>query len=105
MLLTDSQADRLLSLRVASSIPLPPEISLMDGSQAADFHHWAGFYAVMGVSDHPVVEMLTDLRRKAAMATAVSRAPYLERISHLNAWMSGETVKIFDLTGGGDDAS
>ena len=31
-------------------------------------------------------------------------APYLERISHLNAWLGGETVKIFDLTGGGHDA-
>ena len=102
MLLTDGEADRQLSLRAASSIPLPPEISMMDRSEACDYHRWASFYELMGVSSHPLVELLSDQRRRAAMASAVSRAPYLERISHLNAWMSGDTVKIFDLTEGND---
>jgi len=104
VLLTDGEADRQLSLRAASSIPLPPEISMMDAKDASRFHHWASFYELMGVSDHPVVMLLSDQRRREGMAAAVSRAPYLERISHLNAWIGGDTVKIFDLTGGGSDA-
>ena len=101
MLLTDSEADRQLSLRAASCIPLPPEMAMMDRYDARRFHAWASFYELMGVADHPVVQLLSDQRRRAAMASAVSRAPYLERISHLSAWMSGEKVSIFDLTGGG----
>ena len=101
MLLTDAEADRQLSLRAASCIPLPPELSMMNGYDARRYHAWASFYELMGVSDHPVVRLLSDQRRRAAMASAVSRAPYLERITHLNAWMSGDKVQVFDLTGGG----
>ncbi len=102
MLLTDNEADRLLSLRAASLIPLPPEISLMDAKDAVRFHRMFQFYELMGVSDHPVVTMLTNQRRREAMAAAVSRAPYLERLSHLNAWMSGDIVKVCNLFDGGD---
>lgn len=77
---------------------------MMDRGESVGYHMWASFYELMCVSDHPVVRLLSDQRRRAAMASAVSRTPYPERISHLNAWMSGDTVKIFDLTGGGDDA-
>ena len=104
MLLTDAEADRQLSLRAASSVPLPPEMSMMDRYDARRYHAWASFYELMGVQDHPVVQLLSDQRRRAAMAAAVSRAPYLERISHLSAWMSGDRIRVFDLTGG-DDAS
>lgn len=100
MLITDSEADRQLSLRVASSLPLPPEISMMNERDARYFHRWAEFYDVFGVIDHPVVQMLSKHRRQAAMATAISKAPYLERASHLNAWLSGDKIRIFDLAGG-----
>ncbi len=102
MLLTDSEADRQLSLRAASSVPLPPEMAMMDRYDARRFHAWVSFYELMGVVDHPVVQLLSDQRRRAAMATAVSRAPYLERITHLSAWMAGDRVRDYDLTGGGN---
>jgi hypothetical protein len=105
LLLTDGEADRQLSLRAASSIPLPPEIAMMEAKDASRYHHWSSFYELMGVSDHPVVMLLSDQRRRAGMAAAVSHAPYLERISHLNSWLGGETVRIFDLAGGGGDAN
>ena len=105
LLLTDGEADRQLSLRAASSIPLPPEIAMMEAKDASRYHHWSSFYELMGVSDHPVVMLLSDQRRRAGMAAAVSHAPYLERISHLNSWLGGETVRIFDLAGGGSDAN
>ena len=78
---------------------------MMEAKDASRYHHWSSFYELMGVSDHPVVMLLSDQRRRAGMAAAVSHAPYLERISHLNSWLGGETVRIFDLTGGGGDAN
>lgn len=78
---------------------------MMEAKDASRYHHWSSFYELMGVSDHPVVMLLSDQRRRAGMAAAVSHAPYLERISHLNSWLGGETVRIFDLAGGGGDAN
>ena len=103
MIITDNEADRQLSLRVASNIPLPPEIAMMNERDARRFHKWTEFYAVFGVMDHPVVQTLSKHRRDIAMASAVAGAPYLERASHLMSWMNGDRVRIYDLTGGDAD--
>lgn len=101
LLLTDNDADRQLSLRIASSIPLPPEVSMMEERDSRRYHSWMQFYQIMGVDDHPVIRILSENRRTMAMAVAVSKAPYLERASHLKAWNSGEGVKVINLAGGG----
>lgn len=98
-LVTGNEADRFLSLRAAANVPLPPEIAMMDGLEAKQFHRWLEFYDLMGVSDHPLVKMLSKHRIEAAMAEAISHAPYLERVTHLNSWVSGDIVKIHDLAG------
>ncbi len=95
---SDADADRMMSLRASSLIPLPPEISLCEPRDAREYFGWLTYYEMYGVSDHPVVGMMARRRLDAAMASAVSRADHLDRVSHYGAWLGRETVRIEDLT-------
>ncbi len=95
---SDMDADRMMSLRASSLIPLPPEISLCEPADARDYFGWLTYYEFYGVSKHPIVELLSRRRLNAAMASAVSRAQHLDRVSHYGAWLGRETVRIEDLT-------
>ena len=91
---SDRETDRMLSLRASSRIPLPPEIALSDPEDARDYFGWLTYYEIFGVSDHPFVKQLSKRRLDAAVASAVSRATHLDRVSHYSAWMGGEAVRI-----------
>lgn len=95
---SDRDADRMMSLRASSNIPLPPEIALCEPRDARDYFGWLTYYEVFGVAEHPMVKLLSRRRLDAAMASAVSRAEHLDRVSHYGAWLGKETVRIADLT-------
>ena len=95
---SDMDADRMMSLRASSLIPLPPEISLCEPKDAREDFGWLTYYEFYGVSQHPIVELLGRRRLDAAMASAVSKAQHLDRVSHYGAWLGRETVRIEDLT-------
>lgn len=90
----DEEVDRLISVRQASSVPLPPEISFLSKQQAKRFFARGRFYGFMGVEDHPIVRFLEDYDIRAAMAIAVSDAPYSDRLAHYRAWKGDMPVKI-----------
>ena len=91
---SDRETDRMLSLRASSRIPLPPEIALCDPLDAREYFGWMTYYEVFGVSEHPFVRLLSKRKLDTAMATAVSRASHLDRVSHYSAWMGDRTVRI-----------
>ncbi len=91
---TDRETDRMLSLRASSRIPLPPELALCDPADARDYFGWLTYYEIFGVSDHPFVKLLSRRRLDAAIASAVSRASHLDRVSHYSAWMGDRSVRI-----------
>jgi hypothetical protein len=95
---SDRDADRMMSLRASSNIPLPPEIALCEPRDARDYFGWLIYYEVLGVADHPFVRLLSRRTLDAAMASAVSKAQHLDRVSHYGAWLGKETVHIADLT-------
>jgi hypothetical protein len=95
---TDEEADRTLSLRVSNRVPLPPEIALCDPMDARSYFRWITYYEVFGLSEHPVVDLLGKRKIQSAMASAISHADHLDRVSHYDAWLGNETVKITDLT-------
>jgi len=95
---SDRDADRMMSLRASSNIPLPPEIALCEARDARDYFGWLTYYEVFGVAEHPFVRLLARRRLDAAMASAVSKAEHLDRVSHYGAWLGKETVHIADLT-------
>lgn len=86
---TDRDADRMLSLRASSRLPLPPEISLCDGYRADRIQRLRLFYEMYGVLDHPIIGMFMEREISIAMASAVSKAPHLDRVSHYSAWLGG----------------
>lgn len=96
---TDEETDMMLSLRASSQIPLPREISLCEPRDARDYFRWLTFYEFFGLSEHPLVELLGRRRLDAAMATAVSKADYLDRVAHYGAYLGRETIRIVDLAG------
>lgn len=96
--MTDEETDRMMSLRASSRIPLPPEICLCEPRDAGPYFRWLTFYEVFGLSEHPLVKVLGRRRLDAAMASAVSRAEHLDRVSHYGAWLGNETVSVIDLT-------
>ena len=95
---TDQELDRLLSMREASNIPLPPEIALSEPRDSKRFYDWLFPYRFLGLEDHPVVQMLKDVERERMMAASISRANYLDRISHYGAYVNGPKLHIVDLT-------
>lgn len=96
---TDEETDMMLSLRASSQIPLPREISLCEPRDARDYFRWLTFYEFFGLSEHPLVELLGRRHLDAAMATAVSKADYLDRVAHYGAYLGRETIRIVDLAG------
>ena len=94
---TDQESDRLLSLRASSFVPLPREIALCDPRDARDYFRWLAVYEAFGVSDHPLIALLGKRRLDAAMASAVSRAEHLDRVSHYASWLGRDAVRIVDL--------
>lgn len=94
---TDQETDRLLSLRASSQVPLPPEVCLADPRESAAYFAWALPLEAMGFAGHPMVALLRDSRRRSMMASALSRAEHLDRVSHLSAWQGREFVRIEDL--------
>lgn len=100
---TDAELDRILSVRAASRVPLPPELSMIGAKDASRFFAQQTFYGVMGVADHPLVSYLQHMEIQAAMAATISTVPYLDRLSHFSAWSSiGSPVTIVDATGGSE---
>lgn len=96
---TDQELDRILSMREASTIPLPPEIALSEPHDSRRFYDRLFPFRFLGLEDHPVVRMLTDIERERMMAASISRADYLDRISHYGAYLNGSKLRIVDLTG------
>ncbi len=96
---TDQELDRLLSMREASSIPLPPEIALSEPGDSRRFFAWLLPYRLLGFEDHPVVQMLRSTETERMMAASVSRAHYLDRISHYGSYLNGSKLRIVDLVG------
>ena len=85
---SDEETDRLISARLASSVPLPGEIAFSNPEDAELMFRRRAFYAVMGVSDHPLVKFLEGFDIQRTIAAEISRAKYLDRLSHFAAWMS-----------------
>ena len=83
---TDQEADRMLALRASSLLPLPREIALCDPRDAREYFQWIAVYEAFGLADHPLVQLLGKRRLDAAMASAVSRAEHVDRVSHYSAW-------------------
>ena len=96
---TDQELDRLLSMREASNIPLPPEIALSEPRDSKRFYDWLFPYRFLGLEDHPVVQLLKSVETERMMAASISRAHYLERISHYGAYINGPKLNVVDLTG------
>jgi len=81
--LTDEELNRALSLYVSTNTPLPPEIAL-NGSYKEYFDFIIPL-SLFGFADHPVVVAVSDLKIKEGQAKAIEdKAPYLDRIAHLN---------------------
>lgn len=97
--MTDAELDRILSVRVSSAVPLPPEIALCGPSDADRVFGRRTFYALMGVSDDPLIRMLDDLLVRRAMASQLSKADHLDRVSHYRAWLGDAPVAVTDMTG------
>lgn len=97
-IVTDEETDRMMSLRASAQVPLPREIALCEPRDARAYFHWLTFYEILGVSEHPLVELLSRRRLDAAMASSVSRAEHLDRVAHYAAWLGKDTVLIEDLT-------
>jgi len=95
---SDSETDRLMSMRASSMIPLPPEISLSDPKNSWRFFRKITFYKAYGLTDHPVVRLMLDENISTMMSVALSRADHLDRVSHYGAWLGNESVTIEDLT-------
>ena len=95
---TDPETDRMLSLRASSKVPLPREIALCDPRDAREYFSWIAVYEAFGLSEHPLVQLLGKRRLDAAMASAVSRAEHVDRVSHYSAWLGRDAVSIIDLT-------
>ena len=96
---TDQELDRILSMREASSIPLPPEIALSEPRDSRRYFDWLFPYRFLGLEDHPVVQMIKDMERERMMAASISRADYLDRVSHFGSYLNGPKLHIVDLTG------
>lgn len=96
-LVTDQEVDRIIALRLSSQIPLPREIALCDSSDAREFFTWISRYEAFGLSDHPLVQLLGKRRLDAAMASAISRADYPDRVAHYGAWLGRDAVRVVDL--------
>ena len=96
---SDSETDRILSMRASSLIPLPPEVCLADPRESRGYFRMAAFYGAYGLGSHPVVTLLKDERVGSMMASALSRADHLDRVSHYGAWLGRSTVVIEDLAG------
>ncbi|MCQ2069794.1 MAG: hypothetical protein MJZ68_01525 [archaeon] len=90
----DEEVDRLLSVRQASRIPLPPEIAFLDQYAARRFFSRRCYYGLMGVGNHPLVRYLEESDIRTAMASAVSKAPYLDRMAHYDSWRGDSAVKV-----------
>lgn len=86
---TDQETDRLLSMRISSQVPLPPEISLTDPKYAERYFAQLAKYELYGITEHPLIRMILDSKLSVAMSAALSRASHLDRVSHYAAWMSG----------------
>ena len=71
---SDSETDRILSMRASSLIPLPPEVCLADPAESRGYFRMAAFYGAYGLGSHPVVSLLKDERVGSMMASALSRA-------------------------------
>ena len=78
---TDQEADRMLALRASSLLPLPREIALCDPRDAKEYFSWIAVYEAFGLADHPLVQLLGKRRLDAAMASAVSRAEHVDRVT------------------------
>ena len=94
---TDREVDRILSQRISSRVPLPPEICLSDGYSASQFFAHRLFYEMMGVDDHPVIEMLERCATDINMSRTLNRASHLDRMAHYVAWLGHQQVRIIDL--------
>ena len=94
---TDREVDRILSQRISSKVPLPPEICLSDGYSASQFFAHRLFYELMGVGDHPVITMLERYATDINMSRVLNRASHLDRMSHYAAWLGNEQVRVIDL--------
>ena len=95
---TDLETDRLLSMRAAAHIPFPPEISLAEPRDSRAYFAWMFPYRLLGLDEHPVVQFMQDIGRERMMASAVSKAEHLDRVSHYGSWLGDEHVSIVDLT-------
>ncbi len=95
---SDPETDRLLSLRISSRVPLPPEIALADPRRSADYFRMATFYDAYGLADHPMVRLLERERIDVMMSKALARSQHLDRVSHYAAWLGQQPVKVEDLT-------
>ena len=102
---TDQETDRLLSMRISSQVPLPPEIALTDPKYAEPYFSELAKYELYGIADHPLIRLILDSKLSIAMSAALSRASHLDRVSHYAAWMSGNapvSVALLDpLVGSG----
>ncbi|MBE6522072.1 MAG: hypothetical protein E7Z62_02945 [Thermoplasmata archaeon] len=94
---SDPETDRLLSLRVSSQVPLPPEISLADPRRSAHFFRMATFFDAYGLGEHPMVRLLKDMELETMMSSALSRAQHLDRVAHYSAWLGNSPVRIENL--------
>lgn len=100
---TNEETDRIMSLRVSSKLPLPPEICLADIREVRPYFKWISYYEFLGLSDHPMVKLMGKRKLDAAMASALSRADHLDRVLHYEAWKGNPSVDIIDMTTGGTE--
>lgn len=97
---SDEETDRLLSARAASSVPLPPEISFTNPRDARILFRRRARFGMLGVADHPLIRFLEGFDIDRNMASEVSRARYLDRLSHYSAWLGrAEPVETIAVDG------
>ena len=85
---TDAELDAALSLYASKKYPLSPEFVL--NSDPKGYFRQRARWDLLGLSDHPMVQMMMRTRLHSAMADQINRsASYLDRISHLSDTDSG----------------
>jgi hypothetical protein len=95
----DAELMRLLAMRRSSEAPLPPDVALLDGREAAAYHRRLGLYRLYGVEGSPAVGAMLRPLLDAGMAAAVGRrADYADRLSHVAAWLGGGgPLPVYDM--------
>lgn len=99
-ILTDQEINRAIALKTSREVPLPAELSLLDGAQAKEYFEFVEFFSLYGLDNHVLVEKLVESKLLSGVAAAIGRhAGYENRLTHYAAFAGIEDpVKMFNAT-------